>query len=32
MTGLIIGGVIVVALILFGVTGFNKLRSSDVGA
>jgi len=32
MTGLIIGGVIVVALIAFGVMGFNKLRTSDVGA
>jgi LemA protein len=32
MTGLIIGGVIVLALIAFGVTGFNKLRTSDVGA
>ena len=32
MTGLIIGGVIVVALIVFGVIGFNKLRTSDVGA
>jgi LemA protein len=32
MTGLIIGGVIVVALIAFGVMGFNKLRTSDVAA
>jgi LemA protein len=32
MTGLIIGGVIVLALIAFGVTGFNKLRTTDVGA
>ena len=32
MTGLIIVGVIVLALIGFGVTGFNKLRTSDVGA
>jgi LemA protein len=32
MTGLIIGGVIVLALIAFGVTGFNKLRSNDVSA
>jgi LemA protein len=32
MTGLIIGGVIVLALIAFGVTGFNKLRTHDVAA
>ena len=32
MTGLIIGGVIVIALIAFGVMGFNKLRTSDVAA
>ncbi|MBF4769712.1 LemA family protein [Nocardioides agariphilus] len=32
MTALIIVGVVVVALILFGVSGFNKLRTSDVGA
>jgi LemA protein len=32
MTGLIIGGVIVLALIAFGVMGFNKLRTSDVAA
>ena len=32
MTGPIIGGVIVVALIAFGVMGFNKLRTSDVAA
>jgi len=32
MTALIIVGVIVVALIAFGVTGFNKLRTSDIGA
>jgi LemA protein len=32
MTGLIIGGVIVLALIAFGVIGFNKLRTHDVAA
>ncbi len=32
MTGLIIGGVIVLALIAFGVMGFNKLRTHDVAA
>jgi LemA protein len=32
MTGLIIGGVIVLALIAFGVMGFNKLRTHDVSA
>jgi LemA protein len=32
MTGLIIGGVIVIALIAFGVMGFNRLRTSDVAA
>jgi LemA protein len=32
MTGLIIGGVIVLALIVFGVIGFNKLRTHDVAA
>jgi LemA protein len=32
MTGLLIGGVIVVALIAFGVMGFNKLRTHDVAA
>jgi LemA protein len=32
MTGFIIGGVIVLALIAFGVTGFNRLRTSDVAA
>jgi len=32
MTGLIIGGVVVLALIAFAVTGFNKLRTSDVSA
>ena len=32
MTGFIIGGVIVLALIAFGVTGFNKLRTNDVSA
>jgi LemA protein len=32
MTGLIIGGVVVVALIAFGVMGFNRLRTHDVAA
>ena len=32
MTALIIVGIIVVALVIFGVMGFNKLRTSDVGA
>jgi LemA protein len=32
MTGLIVGGVIVLALIAFGVMGFNKLRTNDVAA
>jgi len=32
MTGLVIAGVIVLALIAFGVIGFNKLRKHDVAA
>ncbi|MFN8191258.1 MAG: LemA family protein [Nocardioidaceae bacterium] len=32
MTALLIGGGVIVALILFAVTGFNKLRTTDIGA